>query len=136
MVTRSQARTAIQGNSNEQDEVSGGLADTFFARLAEVSPCSEFSREALILDQEKDPSVAPLRQTAATAEEMKDVAEGYFLQDGILLRKWRPRDRPADELWTEMTQIVLPEIFRKEVLPLAHEVSMACQMNSLFQQWK
>ncbi len=97
VVTRSQARTATQGSSSKQDEVSGGLADTFLARLAEVSPCSQFSREALISEQENDPSVAPLRQTAAS----------------------------ADELWTVITQIVLPERFRKEVLSLAHEVSMA-----------
>ena len=125
VVTRAQALAAEKGNSSEQDELSGGLADTFFARLAEVSPCSQFTREALILEQEKAPSVAPLRQTAASAEDMKEVAEGFFIQDGVLLRKWRPRDRPAEETWTVRTQVVLPESFREEVLRLAHEVSMA-----------
>ncbi len=35
-------------------------------------------------EQEKEPSVAPLRQTAASAEDMKDVVEGCFLQDEVL----------------------------------------------------
>lgn len=99
------------------------MADTFYARLAEVSPWSQFSREALI--SENDSSVAPLGQVTASAEDLKDAAESFFPQDGVLLRKWRPQDHPADEWWTVMTQIVLPESFRKEVLRLAHEVSMA-----------
>ena len=40
------------------------------------------------------------------------------------MKKWRPCDRPAEELCTAITQAVLPESFRKEVLHLAHEVSM------------
>lgn len=125
VVTRTDALAAERGGSCEQDESSSDLADTFFAKLAEVSPCSQFSHEALISEEESDPSVAPLRPAAASAEDLRDVAEGFFLQDGVLLRKWRPRDRPADEPWTVMTQIVLPESFRKEVLRLAHEASMA-----------
>ena len=56
VVMCAQALAAENGNASKQDELSGGLADTFFARLAEVSPCSQFSWEALILEQEKDPS--------------------------------------------------------------------------------
>ncbi len=87
-----------------------------------MSPCSQFSREALVSEQGKDPSIASLRKTAGSAE---GVAEGFYLQDGVLLRKWRPRDRPADESWAGMTQIVLPKSFRQDVLRLAHEISMA-----------
>lgn len=53
-----------KGHSSKYNELSGGLADTFFTRLGEVSPCSQFSRKALISEQEKDPSVAPFRQMA------------------------------------------------------------------------
>ena len=86
---------------------------------------TEFTREALLLEQERDPSVAPLKQTAATIEDMRNVAEGFFFQNGVLMRKWRPHDLPAGELWMAVAQVVLPESFRKEVLRLVHEVSMA-----------
>lgn len=102
VVTHAQALAAEKGNSSKQDELSRSLADTFFAWLAEVSPCSQFFREALISEQEKDPPVAPLRQTVASAEDMKDVAEGCFSRMEML-RKWRPCDRPADEPWIVMT---------------------------------
>ena len=59
--------------------------------------------------------MAPLKQTAANIEDMRDVAEGFFIQNRVLMRKWRPRDHPAGELWTAVTQVVLPESFRKEV---------------------
>lgn len=43
---------------------------------------------------------------------------------GVLLRKPRkPRDRPADDSWTVVTQIVLPESFRQEVVHLGHELT-------------
>lgn len=64
VVAHAQALAAEKGNSVEQDELSGAMADTFLARQAEASSCSQFSQEALISEQENNPSVAPLRQTA------------------------------------------------------------------------
>ena len=60
---------------------------------------------------------------AASVDESKDVANGYFIRDGLLFRKWRPANRPASEDWASYEQVVLPQCYRKEVLHLAHESS-------------
>lgn len=41
------------------------------------------------------------------------------------MRKWRPPDHPATEEWSLVEQIVVPQSFREEILPLAYEVPMA-----------
>ena len=46
---------------------------------------------------------------------------GYYFRNGVLMRKWRPVDVPADADWSVKHQIVLPKGFRTEVLSLAHE---------------
>lgn len=45
MVTHAQTLAQEKGNSTLHDELFGGLADIFFAWLAEVSLCSQFSLE-------------------------------------------------------------------------------------------
>ena len=57
--------------------------------------------------------------------ESQTVAEGFFLREGLLMRKWRPPERPAAEEWSVYEQIVLPQGYRNEVLRLAHETPMA-----------
>ena len=49
----------------------------------------------------------------------------YYVCDDVLMRKWRPSDRPATEVWSAVEQVVLPESFRPEVLRLAHETPLA-----------
>ena len=44
---------------------------------------------------------------------------------GILMRKWRPREVPANEEWQVVHQIVVPKKYRVEILHLAHESAMA-----------
>ena len=41
------------------------------------------------------------------------------------MRKWQPRDAPADEEWQVVHQIVVPKKYRGEILSLAHESPMA-----------
>ena len=41
------------------------------------------------------------------------------------MRKWRPRDAPADEEWQVNHQIVIPRKYCQEILSLAHESPMA-----------
>ena len=54
--------------------------------------------------------------------------ECFYVRYGVLMRKWRPPDRPADEKWTVVDQIVVPPPCRKEILRLAHEIPMAGHM--------
>lgn len=97
------------------------LADTFFAKLAGLEKATQFSREALICEQKQDPTLASAREQVGSLEEIQEVAEGFFSHDRVLMRKWRPLGRPANEHWTTVAQIVLPQSFRREVLRLAHD---------------
>ena len=41
------------------------------------------------------------------------------------MRKWRSPEAPADDEWAVNHQIVVPNIYRSEILSLAHENSMS-----------
>ncbi len=55
----------------EEGEPSVELAKTCFAKLTGVGECSQFTCEALIIDQ---PLMASLRETAMSSEESQEVA--------------------------------------------------------------
>ncbi|KAL2089275.1 hypothetical protein ACEWY4_013963 [Coilia grayii] len=100
------------------------LGDTVVGRL--FGGCDLMcNREALIQEQQTDPSLTSLLKSAVGAEEVSEMSQCCYLQDGVLLRKWRPPKRPATEDWTVRCQIVLPLCFRQDVLRLAHEKPMA-----------
>lgn len=44
----------------------------------------------------------------------------YVIENGLLLRKWRP-SRDVENEWEVVCQIVLPTIYREQVLNLAHD---------------
>lgn len=143
VLTRAQAQKEAAAlppvdNSREQ---AVELGDTFLAQLdgsglaegpeelitagpevgTRVLEIPSLSRESLVREQQKDPSLTDSLKIAMTSEEIKDVATGYFLRNDVLMRKWRPVDRPAGEEWSVCEQVVLPECYRTEVLSLAHE---------------
>ena len=41
------------------------------------------------------------------------------------MRKWRSPEIPADDEWALSRQIVVPKIYRSEILSLAHETPMS-----------
>ncbi|KAK0149826.1 hypothetical protein N1851_009419 [Merluccius polli] len=43
-------------------------------------------------EQRADPSLEEAFQSVLSASEVENVASGYFIQGGILLRKWMPHD--------------------------------------------
>lgn len=53
------------------------------------------------------------------------LSTGYFLKEGLLIRKWTPLAAPLDEDWHSVIQIVLPVPYRTEVLRLAHDNPLA-----------
>ena len=54
-------------------------------------------------------------------DEIFTVPVGYYSRNGVLMRKGRPADVPAEADFSVKHQIVLPKSFRREVLSLAHE---------------
>ena len=45
----------------------------------------------------------------------------FYIKNGILMRKWRSPEIPSDDEWAVNHQIVVPTIYRSEILSLAHE---------------
>ena len=82
------------------------------------------SREDLIKEQESDLEIRRLGQLAVNEQEVAVMPRCYFHKDGILMRKWRPSDVPASHEWKVVYQVVLPPVYREDILKLAHETPM------------
>ena len=142
---------AVTRSMSKKDSDTVDLCDTFLAHeLSDDQSCSvsqdmatdveastpntastdkmsspSLSRKELILEQENDPELSPLCDKALTEEEAEQVPVCYFRKSGVLMRKWRPPDVSPEEDWKVVTQIVVPKVYRKEVLSLAHDIPMA-----------
>ena len=66
-----------------------------------------------------------LFQKAVTPEEAALEPICFYLKNGVLMRKFRPPQMPADEDWPEQHQIVVPSSYRPEVLRIAHETPLS-----------
>ena len=75
----------------------------------------------LRLDQKKDPELASLIKDVLPPGEIDKVSEDYYVENDILMRKWRTHDVPADAEWAVYHRVVLPKTYRNEVLNVAHE---------------
>ncbi|XP_071490828.1 uncharacterized protein [Diadema antillarum] len=131
-ITRFRASEAERERKESESEIS--LDDTFFGKVTSEGEREQsweegvFSQPALIKAQMEDEELLKLRESALTVDEAKGVPECLYVKSGVLMRKWRPPDRPADEDWTVVDQIVVPPTYRKEILRLAHEIPMAGHM--------
>ncbi len=54
-----------------------------------------------------------------SSDEIRHVAHGYFLQDGMLVRKWIPHGN--DFAGDPIMQVVVPEKYRSLVLKISHD---------------
>ena len=62
---------------------------------------------------------------ALPEDEISQVPMCYYIKNGILMRKWRPFDVPADDEWAVYHQSVVPKSYRYEILSIAHESPMS-----------
>ena len=83
------------------------------------------SKQELIRQQKLDIDIGKLRNLAVSEEEIRSSPEGFYLAAGVLMRKYRHPSAPADEEWGEVHQVVVPPIFRNELLSLAHDGKLA-----------
>lgn len=77
------------------------------------------NRTQLATEQRSDPSLATCIGGTVDKAVIPQIAMGYFWDDDILMRWWRPRAMDAEFL--TVFQIVLPEAYRNQILKLAHE---------------
>ena len=83
------------------------------------------SKSQLIQEQQTDPEISKLIFRALPENEISQVPMCYYIKNGILMRKWRPFDVPADDEWAVYHQIVVPKSNRHEILSIAHESPMS-----------
>jgi hypothetical protein len=152
-VTRSMSRKALLEDSSDNVEVdsvpSHGLEDTFMTQLEEAGhlPSSgkkdsqqleksasehvpdrdndPLSHDKLVTEQEIDPELKDFSQRSLTPQEAEEVPVCFYKQDGVLMRKWRPHDAPANDEWQVVHQIVVPKVYREQVISIAHDSPMA-----------
>ena len=85
----------------------------------------QMSRSQLCKEQHSDSEISPLFERALDEKEISQVPVCYYVKNGILMRKWRPPDVSAEDEWTVNHQIVVPRLYRPEILNLAHETPMS-----------
>ena len=83
------------------------------------------SKSQLIQEQQTDPEISKLILWALPEDEISQVPMCYYIKNGILMRKWRLFDVPADDERAVYHQIVVPKSYRQEILSIAHESSMS-----------
>lgn len=79
------------------------------------------SRQDLINEQKKDVTLSSLFDQVVSDENITSVSTGYLLRDNILMRKWLPNNVCTSDVWSSVTQIVVPVPYRKQILTLAHD---------------
>ena len=139
VVTRARARRAKEFSGKEDDDGLIDLWDTFIAQPSpicsgggklqgspsqSVRPCLPKltpSREQLVNEQNNDSSLGPLFREAVPEKDIGLMSCGYFIREGVLMRKWRPLTAAASDEWRILYQVVVPAPYRNEILSLAHD---------------
>lgn len=112
------------------------MADTCIDSTPEIFPTHLImERDKLIMEQENDPELSGLGKKAVT-DEIMTTPECFFMQSGVFVRKWRPRNAPAIDEWRTVYQIVVPKKKQKAVLSIAHELTLAghLRVNKTYQR--
>ena len=136
-VTRAMAKKAQEEpkDCKQSTDVLVDLSDTFLnnydhdvQNFSDTNPKDgvdvSLSKSKLISEQENDPELAPLFKLVLPPVELDKVPVGYYVRNGVLMRKWRPPNVPASEEWSVVHQIVVPKMYQSEILKLAHESPM------------
>ena len=116
VVTRAQAKTSGPTPRKEKPVALEGLANTFMAHLAPGNP--SLDRDTLVEAQAADPDLVPLFSRVVGPGRKEGPGE-FYLEDGVLMRSWRPLEEPAEE-WAVCHQVVLPHEYRQQVLKMGH----------------
>ena len=102
------------------------LSDTFIAHIFDnAAEFESISKPNLINEQKSDPEIVSLIEQACDEKETAEHATGYYLKNGILMRKWRPTEVCVDDEWSVRYQIVIPKTYRAEILSSVHETPLA-----------
>ena len=81
--------------------------------------------KGLVSEQGADPAVSLIFESAVSEQEIVSVACGFFIKNGVLMRKWTPSYALAGEDFGVVTQVVVPLKYRSDILSLAHDHQLA-----------
>ena len=109
-----------QTYSNDSTSVSDHFPSSLVEEDHDIRSRSQLSKE-----QHKDPEISPLFQKAVSETDLAQDPICFYIKNGILMRKWRSPEVSADNEWAVNHQIVVPKIYRSEILSLAHETPMS-----------
>ena len=121
-ITKSLSHNLPEHQTYSNDSVS--VSDHFPSSLVEEGHDIR-SRSQLSKEQHKDPEISPLFQKAVCETDLAQDPICFYIKNGILMRKWRSPEIPADDEWAVNHQIVVPKIYRSEILSLAHETPLS-----------
>ncbi|XP_041467467.1 uncharacterized protein LOC121417796 [Lytechinus variegatus] len=82
------------------------------------------NRLSLIDAQGKDPELVGSINSALSEEEAVNESTCFYMKDDILMRRWRPPDASLDEDWRVIHQVVVPKVFRRQILKVSHETDL------------
>ncbi|KAI5627802.1 hypothetical protein C0J50_8349 [Silurus asotus] len=103
----------VEESSEPLDVLHEGCADDGFKIDQPVT------RDQLVAAQKSDPSLTQCFELAANQSSSERYQSMYRIEDWVLMRKWSPVS--PDDRWLETFQLVVPCLFRKHVLSLAHD---------------
>lgn len=69
----------------------------------------------------KDLSLAKCFASVVKLEKTTKTDVKYYIEDGLLMRIWTPSMDPGKD-WSSVLQIVVPALFRTNVMSLAHDI--------------
>ena len=125
MVTRSSHKVLqdieVPDNSHDLENTFMNTTDEDIINIKHLS-CN---KAKIIIDQQSDETLKQCYNDLVPFEELDDHDICYYLNDGLLMRKYRPPEARADEAWRIINQIVLPQCYRTEVISMAHAITWA-----------
>ena len=78
-----------------------------------------------IKQQKNDLDIKGLIRRSVAEDESLTEPVCFYIKNGILMRRWRPPDVPADAKWAVHSQVVVPKPYRLQILGMAHETPLA-----------
>ena len=111
--------------SDKQTELRDKSESSHYSSILNDQGHDLVSRSQLCKEQHNDPEILPLLERAFDEKERDQVLVCFYVKNGILMRKWHPPDVSAEDEWTVNHQIVIPRVYRTEILNLAHETPMS-----------
>ena len=100
-----------QTDSNDSKSVSDHFPLSLLEEGHDIRSRSQLSKK-----QHKNPEISPLFQKAVSESNLAKDPICFYIKNGILMRKWRSPEVPADDEWAVNHQIVVPKIYRSEIL--------------------